>query len=191
MIKSRADYLRFLEADRISLSQPNTFRARLTNQIWKFQRALRWAEYQVNCGGNPLLRLWARYRHRKLGTRLGFTIPLNTCGPGLSIAHAGTIVINGAARLGANCRIHVCVNIGTEAGTSAQAPMIGANCYIGPGAKLFGPIVIGPNTMIGANAVVNRSFPEGSYTIGGVPAKVISEKDSTKALIRGYEEQPA
>lgn len=32
---------------------------------------------------------------------------------------------------------------------------IGNNVYIGPGAKLFGDIVIGDN------AVVNKSFPDG------------------------------
>ena len=37
---------------------------------------------------------------------------------------------------------------------------------------LFGGIVIGNDVSIGANAVVNRSFPDG-VTLAGVPAKVI------------------
>jgi serine O-acetyltransferase len=184
MIKSRSDYGRYLEADRIALNQPNSWRARLTDEIWRYQRALRRAEYLSNCRKNFLLRLWAKYRLRKIGVQLGFSIPLNTCGPGLSIAHIGTIVVNGGARIGPNCRMHVCVNIGTAAGESASAPVIGANCYIGPGAKLFGPIVIGPNTVVGANAVVNKSFPAGGVTLGGIPARIISNKSSENLLIR-------
>jgi serine O-acetyltransferase len=110
----------------------------------------------------------------------------NTFGPGLSIAHRGNIVVNGGARIGANCRIHVGVNIGTEAGKADAAPTIGDNCYIGPGAKIFGPIMIGPNTVIGANAVVNKSYPEGNQTLGGIPAQAISNKSSKGLLIEGY-----
>lgn len=35
-----------------------------------------------------------------------------------------------------------------------------SNVYIGPGAKIFSGITICNNTVIGANAVVNKSFPE-------------------------------
>jgi serine O-acetyltransferase len=124
--------------------------------------------------------------YRRISIKLGISISPNTFGPGLSIAHRGTIVVNGGAKIGANCRIHVGVNIGTEAGKADAAPTIGDNCYIGPGAKIFGPIVIGPNSVIGANAVVNKSFSEGNQTLGGVPAKVISKKNSDGLLIRGY-----
>lgn len=105
--------------------------------------------------------------------KLGFTIPPNTFGPGLSIAHYGTIVVNPNARIGANCRIHVGVNIGTAKGTEAQAPTIGDGSYIGPGAKIFGPVVLGNDVTIGANAVVNRSFPDGECTLVGIPARPV------------------
>lgn len=95
------------------------------------------------------------------------------------------IVVNGGAKIGANCRIHVDVNIGTEAGKDSAAPKIGDNCYIAPGAKIFGPITIGAGTVIGANAVVNKSFPDGNQTLGGVPARVISFKTSDGLLIKG------
>ena len=78
------------------------------------------------------------------------------------------------------------MNIGTEAGKSDAAPMIGDNCYIGPGAKIFGPIEIGSGSVIGANAVVNKSFPEGNQTLGGIPAKVISTKSSEGLLAKGH-----
>lgn len=53
-------------------------------------------------------------------------------------------------------------------------PVIGDNCYIGPGAKLFGDIRIGNNVAIGANSVVNKSF-EDNVTIAGVPAKIVNK----------------
>lgn len=177
MIASREDLETYLEADRVALGRKGRS-PRSSDDIWRFQRTLRRLEYLVNCKKGRLRTAWVRRQHHRQGRRLGFTIPPNTFGPGLSIAHAGTIVVNGHARIGANCRLHVCVNIGTRAGTRGEAPTIGDNCYIGPGAKVFGPIVLGPNVAIGANAVVHRSFPEGNVSLGGVPARVISAKTS-------------
>ena len=79
------------------------------------------------------------------------------------------------------------MNIGTKAGFGDLAPTIGDNCYIGPGAKLFGDIVVGNNVAIGANAVVNKSFRENDITVAGVPAKVISHKGSKGLLITAGE----
>lgn len=109
-------------------------------------------------------------------TRLGFSIPLNVFGSGLSIAHVGPIVVSPYARIGRNCRIHVGVNIGTRAGVPDEAPTIGDDVYIGPGAKLFGRIEVADRIAVGANAVVNKSFGEPGISIGGVPAKKISDK---------------
>ncbi len=122
-----------------------------------------------------------------MSTKLGFTIPLNVFGPGLSIAHRGTIVVNTATRVGANCRLHACVNIGTKAGYEDVAPKIGDNVYIGPGAKIFGEIEIANGIAIGANAVVNRSFLEPNVSIAGVPAKKISDKGSEGMLVKATE----
>lgn len=112
-----------------------------------------------------------------MSVRLGFTIPLNVFGPGLCIAHRGTIVINKDTRVGENCRIHACTNIGSGRG-GVSAPQIGNNVYIGPGAKIFGDITIADNIAIGANSVVNKSFYEKGISIAGVPAKKINNKGS-------------
>lgn len=185
-IQSPEDYRIFIRADKISLGVKNSRLRNLSNEVLTFQVRLRKLEFALNCTGNPLLITWRKLLFKRSSVKLGFSISPNTFGPGLSIAHRGTIVVNGGARIGANCRIHVGVNIGTEAGKSSAAPHIGDNCYIGPGAKLFGEILIGPNSVIGANAVVNKSFPEGNQTLGGVPAKVISKKTSEGLLIKGY-----
>jgi serine O-acetyltransferase len=181
MIESKKDYLYYLERDRLALVQSRKTPRLLTDEVWRFQRLLRKLEYYTNCRKSRLWQLPALFlklRFRRLSIRLGFDIPCNVFGPGLSIAHYGSIVVNGAARIGANCRIHSGVNIGTKAGHTFLAPKIGDNVYIGPGAKIFGPIEIADGVAIGANAVVNKSFTEPNITIAGVPAKKISDKGS-------------
>src|SRR5690606_30005033 len=113
-----------------------------------------------------------RFRFRRLSLKLGFSIPINTFGAGLSIPHYGTIVVSKHARIGGNCRLHVGVNIGASAG-GVEAPKIGENVYIGPGVIIFGDILIANNTTIGANSTVNRSFLEENCVLGGTPAKVV------------------
>ena len=147
---------------------------------------MRKLEYFTNCKKNRLYRLYLAYSYKKMSVKLGFYIPINTFGPGLSIAHYGSIVINEGAKVGSNCRIHVGTNIGTSAGFRDQAPIIGDNCYIGPGAKLFGKIYIGDDSVIAANAVVNKTFNERGVTLGGIPAKVISNKSSKGIIIQGH-----
>lgn len=186
LINSYEDLLAFLEEDRIALARERTLKGLVFDDVWKFQRLMRKLEYLTNCHKNRILRRIVAVQYRRQGRMLGFSIPINVFGPGLSIAHPGTIVVNEGAQVGANCRLHVCVNIGTQAGRGYAAPHIGDNCYIGPGAKIFGPITIGPNVAIGANAVVNKSFPDGNVTIGGIPARIISDKTSDGLLIKAH-----
>lgn len=117
-----------------------------------------------------------------MSVRLGFSIPINIFGPGLCIAHRGTIVINKNVRIGENCRIHACTNIGSNRNDSL-APKIGNNVYIGPGAKIFGDIIIADNIAIGANSVVNKSFYEIDISIAGVPAKKINSKGTDDIIV--------
>lgn len=137
-----------------------------------FVRVLRRVEYYQNCRRDPIGRLFGlalKVQFRLLSIYLGFSIPPNTCGPGLVLNHWGTIVISPEARIGSNAKINVCVNIGLK---DELAPTIGDDVYIGPGAKIFGGIVIGDRVKIGANAVVTKSFPD-NVTVAGVPAKIL------------------
>jgi serine O-acetyltransferase len=130
---------------------------------------LRTAEYVMNCYGGPMARivgLLFYFRARRAGMRLGFSIPPNVFGPGLSIAHWGTLVVNDRARVGARCRIHPGTCLGTKADAS---PVLGDDCYVGPGAKIVGGVVLGNGVTIGANAVVLSSFPSGAVLVG-IPA---------------------
>lgn len=182
MIKSEKDYKDYLIADARALRvKPNIINF-LYNDIYRFQVVLRFLEYKINCKENRIIIIFIKLYYNSLSKKLGFTIPPNVFGPGLSIAHYGTIVVNGAAKVGKNCRLNACTNIGTAAGYSNAAPEIGDNCYIGPGAKIFGPIKLLDNIAIGANAVVNKSMNESNITIGGVPARKISSKSSVNLI---------
>jgi serine O-acetyltransferase len=148
--------------------------------IWKFIKLLRKTEYHKNSLGvfHKLFYVYNFYKFRKISVRLGFSIPLNVFGPGISIPHYGTIVVNGNSRIGKNCRIHACVNIGASGGSDVS-PIIGDNVYIGPGAILFGEIYIANNITIAANATVYKSFEIKNTTIGGTPAVVLKEQTNT------------
>jgi serine O-acetyltransferase len=190
VIQSKTDYLYYLEADQVALGVRKQWLVVFVNHRWKFERLLRKLEYQINCRKGLLWKPYLYYlewRFRSLSIKLGYSIPPNVFGPGLAIAHRGTIIINSAVRIGENCRIHADVNIGTQAGFLEKVPRIGNNVYIAPGAKIFGDIEIADNIAIGANAVVTKSFLEPGITIAGVPAIKISSKGSERCVIKATE----
>lgn len=183
MIKSKKDYLLYYKQD---LKATGILGYRLVDRLkdrrFKFYKSLRLTEYYTNCRRDSIGRICAkllRFRHSLLCQKYHWTIPINVFDAGLSIVHVGAIVVSGKAKVGKNCRIHVGVNIGNALVRGCDGtPVIGDNVYIGPGAKIFGPVVIGDNIAIGANAVVNSSYPTGNCTIAGVPSKVISSNTS-------------
>ena len=92
------------------------------------------------------------------------------------IDHFGGIVISGYAKFGDNCRIRNGVVVGLRRVTEPRAPVIGDNVDIGTGAKILGPITIGNNAVIGANAVVLTDVPENCIAVG-IPA-IIKQRRS-------------
>lgn len=183
MIQSKEDYFRYLQQDQAALRIKKSRPSRFGDAVWKFERLLRKTEYLNNCKvlcGKLRFRL-ARHRLDRLAVRLGFSIPLNRIGPGLSIAHYGTIVINSNAQIGENLRIHEGVTIGATNGTS-KAPKIGNNVFLGSGAKIIGDVTIADGVAVGANAVVVKDILEPNITVGGIPAKKISDTGSQSNL---------
>lgn len=191
-ICNKTDYKYFLESDRMARNYPKSggIKALLNQAEWplvKFQALMRKTEYYNNCKRGIVSKAYLallKYKYKKQCIKYGFTIPINTFGPGLVILHRGTICINGNVKIGSNCRINTCVNIGTNMEKEKEAPIIGDNCYIGPGVKMFGKIVIGNNVAIGANSVVNKDTPN-DVTIVGIPAKIINNQ-GTKNRMRYY-----
>lgn len=184
MIESKEDLHFYMDADRVALrverSHPkwNPY----SDLIWKYERALRKAEYFNNVSKNTFARKIANFRLQMMENRTGFHIGINTCGPGLSLAHCGTVIINRASSVGENCRIQTGVTLGTTNG-SQKAPKLGNNIFLGEGAKIIGDVSIADDVAIGANAVVVKSIHEPGTTWGGVPAQKISQKSSEGNVI--------
>jgi serine O-acetyltransferase len=178
MIRSRKDYLDYLEADRLALGRSGWTRALfVVDPIWVFQRLLRKVEYYTNCKRGLMYKpylFYLKFKFNQYKLLLGFTIPPNVFGPGLCIAHYGTIIVHNNARLGANIRINADVVIGENNGED-NVPMIGNSVVIEPGAKIFGKITIADGIHIGANSVVNKSFNEPNVVIVGAPARVVGK----------------
>lgn len=101
-------------------------------------------------------------------------------GEGFSVFHAHDVVIGVGARIGRNVTIYNGVTLGArtlmaeedESDLGNRYPTIGDGVTIFPGAKLVGPIEIGDDCIIGANSVVNRSFPPNSI-VAGSPARLV------------------
>lgn len=90
-------------------------------------------------------------------------------GKRLFIDHGMGIVIGETATIGDNCTIYHGVTLGgTGKDKYKRHPDIGNNVIVGCGAKVLGPIKIGDNVKIGANAVVLKEVPDNS-TVVGVP----------------------
>src|ERR1700716_1064715 len=87
------------------------------------------------------------------------------------IDHFGGIIVSGYARFGDDCRIRNGVVVGLRRVDEPFAPRIGNNVDIGAGAKLLGPITVGDNCIIGANAVVLTDVPANSIA-GGLTAAI-------------------
>lgn len=183
MIKSKEDLKYYLECDRVALFQTRKHPKLFGDLIWKYEIILRKREYYENCKSryNPIY-LFYRIMFSNMSLKLGYSIPLNVCGPGLSIAHIGTIIINSHSKIGANCRIQTGVTLGSTNGLD-DAPQLGDNIFLGEGCKLIGGINVASGVQIGANAVVVKDISEQNTTWAGIPAKKISSNSSINNLI--------
>jgi serine O-acetyltransferase len=90
---------------------------------------------------------------------------------GVYIVH-GSVVIDGLVEIGRGTTIAPFVTIGLLE-RDFIGPTIGHHVEIGTGAKILGPVRVGPNARIGANAVVLDDVPAGATAVG-VPARIVS-----------------
>ena len=100
--------------------------------------------------------------------------PAATLAPRVFIDHATGVVIGETAEVGADVTIYQGVTLGgTSLDHGKRHPTVGDRVIIGAGAKVLGPITIGPDSQIGANAVVLKPVPANSVVVG-VPGQVIT-----------------
>jgi len=94
-------------------------------------------------------------------------------GGGLRITHTSGLVVGKGARIGSNVTLLHGVTLGGSSRGFFDEdvvdgfPEVGDGSKIAAGAKLLGPIKIGRDCFVGANAVVAKDLPDGSvYTPG-------------------------
>jgi serine O-acetyltransferase len=98
--------------------------------------------------------------------------PAAVIGPGCFIDHGMGVVIGATAEIGADVTLYHGVTLGgTSLSRGKRHPTLRDRVVVGAGAKILGPIEIGAESRIGANAVVVRSVPPGSVVVG-VPGHV-------------------
>jgi serine O-acetyltransferase len=192
VIKSKADYYFYLEADKLAYKRQDrkTLKLKLDeflypDLVWQFQKMLRKLEYYTNCRKDifgKLYTYWLLFKFNNLSYKLGFFVRPNSVGPGFRIAHYPQLLVGETVRVGENCFIHQGVTIGRQPGTQ-PSPRIGNNVYIAAGVVIAGDIEIADGVVIGANAVVIKSVTEPNITVGGVPAKKISNKGSAGMVV--------
>ncbi len=103
-------------------------------------------------------------------------------GPGFSMYHVFGTAWDKDVIIGNNVTILHGVTLGRK---NNKFPTIMDNVYIGPGACILGGIVIGKNSVIGANATVTKDVPDNAVVVGN-PAKIISFNGSEGTLVNKW-----
>ena len=100
--------------------------------------------------------------------------PGATIGRGFFVDHGAGVVIGETTEIGDNCVLFHNVTLGgTGKHQGKRHPTLGRNVFVGTGAILLGPIEVGDNVKIGANAfVVMRDVPS-NCSVVGTPARII------------------
>ena len=122
----------------------------------------------------------AYYFLRRLRKRFCSAIsPAANIGAGLRLPHPVGVVIGAGVELGQMVTVNQHVTLGGNMGNKDESgnafPRVGNWCWIAAGAVVVGPVAVGEDVIIGANAVVTRDVQDHTV-VGGVPAKLIREK---------------
>ena len=99
-------------------------------------------------------------------------------GKNLFIDHGMGVVIGETSEIGNNVTIYHMATLGgiapsinsNEQRQVKRHPTLGDCVVVGSGAQILGPVMIGANAKVGANAVVTKNVPENAVMVG-IPAK--------------------
>ena len=147
---------------------------RLANKLWKTKMYL-------------LARVLSQFSRFLTGIEIH---PAAIIGKNLFIDHGMGVVIGETSEILDNVTIYHAVTLGgispsinsNNQRDIKRHPTIKDNVVIGSGAQILGPVIVGENSKIGANAVVTKNVPAFAVMVG-VPAKNVKISDTNKKEI--------
>ena len=119
--------------------------------------------------------------------------PKANIGKNLFIDHGMGVVIGETSEIGNNVTIYHMATLGgispsvnsNEQRNIKRHPTLKDNVVVGAGAQILGPVTIGKNAKIGANAVVTKDVPENAVMVG-IPAKNVGETSGSDENFKPY-----
>ena len=114
-------------------------------------------------------------------------------GKNLFIDHGMGVVIGETSEIGDNVTIYHNATLGgispsinsNEQRNIKRHPTLKDNVVVGSGAQILGPVTVGKNAKIGANAVVTKDVPENAVMVG-IPAKNVGETSGSDENFKPY-----
>ena len=125
--------------------------------------------------------------------------PKAKIGKNLFIDHGMGVVIGETSDIADNVTIYHMVTLGgispsinsNDQREVKRHPTLHDNVVVGSGAQILGPVIVGKNAKIGANAVVTKNVPENAVMVG-IPARNVgtaTEEFKPYAVTNGNEEK--
>jgi len=141
--------------------------------IWTYRVAHRWWQR----GNRRSARLLSQMARAATGVEIH---PGATIGQRFFIDHGMGVVIGETAEVGDDVLMYHGATLGGRSLARVKRhPTIGDRVTIGSGARVLGPIVVGSDASVGANAVVLHDVPDG-HTAVGIPATIRKPAGHTK-----------
>ena len=119
--------------------------------------------------------------------------PKAKIGNNLFIDHGMGVVIGETSDIGDNVTIYHMATLGgispsinsDDQRNTKRHPTLMNNVVVGSGAQILGPVTIGKNAKIGANAVVTKDVPQNAIMVG-IPAKNVGESSVDDQTFKPY-----
>jgi serine O-acetyltransferase len=151
---------------RFHLNLQATYFYRVSHALW--QREIKWVPDVIGTVSKQLTGLEIYYSAK--------------IGPGLKIIHGVGAVIGAMCTVGSQFTIYQGATIGDKLGRdTGKRPVIGDQVIATVGSQILGPVTVGSQSVIAANAVVLESVPE-RCVAAGVPARVVVKNLSDEAF---------
>ncbi len=152
--------------------------------LYRFFRYFRIMDFYIyrrdNCKNifiSKLYSLLIKYcdiRKNHYGLKIGVEMLSGNIADNIRICHPN-VILNG--NIGAGCVFHGNNVIGNKrSGAKDDIPVLGKNVDVGIGAMVIGNVRIADDCIIGAGAVVTKSFDVPGSVIAGVPARIINKE---------------